>query len=65
MDIPAPRKTLAIVEGGWSSPEHGGTAISLYNAVQALNIDMIVLDVPGHWLEGPHYAYWCKEFLPV
>ncbi|KAL2829014.1 ATP-grasp domain-containing protein [Aspergillus cavernicola] len=62
---PPPRKTLALVEGGRSSPEHGGVAASLYTAAQALNIDMIVLDVPGHWLQGPQYSHWRKEFLEV
>ncbi|KAL2841447.1 ATP-grasp domain-containing protein [Aspergillus pseudoustus] len=62
---PPPTRTLAIVEGGRSSPEHGGTATSIYTAAQALNISMIVLDVPGHWIEGPKYAHWRKEFLPV
>lgn len=65
LDAPAPRKSLAIVEGGRSSPEHGGTATSIYTAAQALNIDVIVLDVPGHWLEGPEYAHWRREFVPV
>ncbi|KAL3431576.1 hypothetical protein BDV09DRAFT_206531 [Aspergillus tetrazonus] len=65
LETPAPRKTLAIAEGGCSSPEHGGTATSIYTAAQALNIDMVVLDVQGHWLQGPKYAHWRKEFLPV
>jgi len=62
--VPPPR-TLAIVEGGRSSPEHGGAATSIYTAAQALNISTIVLDVPGHWIEGPKYAHWRQEFLPV
>ncbi|KAL3477163.1 hypothetical protein BJX99DRAFT_226480 [Aspergillus californicus] len=65
LDTPAPRKTLAIVAGGRSSPEHGGSATSIYTAAQALNIDMVVLDVEGHWLQGPKYAHWRKGFLPV
>lgn len=64
-DSPPERKTLALVEGGRSSPEHGGLATSLYTAAQALNIDIVVLDVPGHWLQGPRYAHWRKEFLEV
>ncbi|KAJ0425292.1 hypothetical protein BJY00DRAFT_275131 [Aspergillus carlsbadensis] len=62
---PPPPRTLAIVEGGRSSPSHGGTATSIYNAARALNISMIVLDVVGHWLEGPEYAHWRKVFLPI
>ncbi|KAL4907686.1 hypothetical protein BDW74DRAFT_189132 [Aspergillus multicolor] len=65
LDAAAPHKTIAIVEGGRSSPEHGGTATSIYQAAQALNFDMIVLDVAGHWLEGPQYAHWRREFVPV
>ncbi|PWY94242.1 hypothetical protein BO94DRAFT_563698 [Aspergillus sclerotioniger CBS 115572] len=62
---PPQRKTLAIVEGGRTGPDHGGLATGIYAAADALNIDMIVLDVPGHWLEGPKYASWRKEFVPV
>ncbi|KAL3448488.1 ATP-grasp domain-containing protein [Aspergillus insuetus] len=62
---PPPPRTLAIVEGGRSSPSHGGTATSIYTAARALNISMIVLDVAGHWLEGPEYADWRKYFLPI
>jgi hypothetical protein len=62
---PPPPQTLAIIEGGRSSPSHGGTARSIYTAARALNISMIVLDVAGHWLEGPEYAHWRKDFLPI
>ncbi|KAL3495531.1 hypothetical protein BJX62DRAFT_173999 [Aspergillus germanicus] len=62
---PPPPRTLAIVEGGRSSPSHGGTATSIYTAALALNISVIVLDVAGHWLEGPEYAHWRKDFLPI
>jgi biotin carboxylase len=60
-----PQKTLVIVEGGRSSPEHGGTATSIYAAARAMDINMVVLDMPGHWLEGTEYAHWRKDFLPV
>ncbi|PYI04581.1 hypothetical protein BO78DRAFT_431265 [Aspergillus sclerotiicarbonarius CBS 121057] len=62
---PPQRKTLAIVDGGRGDPDPGGLVTGLYAAAHALNIDMIVLDVPGHWLEGPKYAHWRKEFVPV
>ncbi|RAK99512.1 ATP-grasp enzyme fsqD [Aspergillus ibericus CBS 121593] len=52
---PPQRKTLAIVEGARSSPDHGGLATGIYAAADALTIEMI----------GPEYAHWRKEFLPV
>ncbi|EFR01084.1 hypothetical protein MGYG_04087 [Nannizzia gypsea CBS 118893] len=54
-------RTIAIVEGG-KSPETGR---NLYMAAKALNISVVVLDKPGHWLEGPEYADWRAAFLPV
>lgn len=59
------RKTLAIVDGGISSPDHGGTGVSIYAAAAALGIDMVVFDNPGHWIEGPRYAHWRKAFIPL
>ncbi|KAI0386719.1 ATP-grasp domain-containing protein [Hypomontagnella monticulosa] len=64
MQVPR-RKTLAIVDGGISSPDHGGTGVSIYAAAAALGIDMIVFDNPGHWIEGPRYAHWRKAFIPL
>ncbi|KAG9240629.1 hypothetical protein BJ878DRAFT_525146 [Calycina marina] len=55
------RKTLAIVEGT-KSPETGR---NLFLAARSLDIAIIVLDRPGHWLEGPQYASWREAFLPM
>ncbi|KAH0556811.1 hypothetical protein GP486_005402, partial [Trichoglossum hirsutum] len=60
-----PRQTLAMLRGGPHSPEHGGTGASIFTASKALDIEMIVLDSNGHWLEGPDYAHWRKAFIPI
>ncbi|PLN76747.1 ATP-grasp domain-domain-containing protein [Aspergillus taichungensis] len=59
------RKTLALVEGGRRSPESRGNGETVFTAAKALGIDMVVLDNPGHWLEGPRWAHWRKTFLPM
>ncbi|EFE45011.1 hypothetical protein TRV_00262 [Trichophyton verrucosum HKI 0517] len=61
MEAERPARTIAIVEGG-KSPETGR---NLYMAAKALNVSVVVLDKPGHWLEGPEYADWRAAFLPV
>ncbi|KAI2629330.1 glutathione synthetase ATP-binding domain-like protein [Hypomontagnella submonticulosa] len=58
-------QTLAIVEGGHVHPRNGGYASSVYLAAKALGIDVVVLDNPGHWLDGPEYAHWRANFVPV
>jgi biotin carboxylase len=60
-----PRQTLAMLCGGRYSPEHGGTGNSIYPAAKALGIDMVVLDSPGHWLDGPDYAHCREAFIPI
>lgn len=66
LSIQAPkRQTLAIVDGGISSPDNGGTGESIYTAAEALGIDMVVFDNPGHWMDGPRYSHWCKAFIPL
>lgn len=62
---PKSRKTLAMLRGGVHSPEHGGTAASIFLAAKALGINIIVLDTPGHWLEGPKHAQWREAFIPI
>ena len=58
------RQTLAIVDGGLRSPDDGGTGETIYTAAEALGIDMIVLDSPGHWLDCTRYRHWYKSFIP-
>lgn len=57
--------TLAIVEGSRVHPVNGGTGPSIYLAAKALGIDVVVLDNAGHWLEGPDYAHWRLDFIPI
>ncbi|ORY06125.1 ATP-grasp domain-domain-containing protein [Clohesyomyces aquaticus] len=59
------RKTIAILEGSTVHPSRGGTAENIYGAAKALGIDVVVLAVQGHWLEGPEYAHWRKAFVPI
>lgn len=59
------RRTLAIIDGGISGPEHGGTGGSIYLAAQALGIDMVVFDTPNHWVNGPKYSHWRKATVPL
>ncbi|KAI7971146.1 hypothetical protein EIK77_002346 [Talaromyces pinophilus] len=58
------RQTLVLLDGGLRSPDYGGTGESIYLAAEALGIDMVVLDYPGHWLNEPRYRHWYKEFIP-
>ncbi|KAF4634704.1 hypothetical protein G7Y89_g3399 [Cudoniella acicularis] len=62
---PRSRKTLALVEGGRSTPDRPGITTSIYLTAQALNIEIVVLDNPGHWIEGPEHANWRKAFVPI
>jgi hypothetical protein len=59
------RRTLALVEGGRNSPDHGGNGSTVFKAAEALGIDMVVLDNAGHWLDGPRWAHWRKAFIPI
>lgn len=62
---PVEVKTLALVEGCRVHPRDGGTAASVYPTAQALGIKLVVIDSPGHWLEGDEYAHWREAFLPL
>ncbi|KAK1510645.1 hypothetical protein CTAM01_01218 [Colletotrichum tamarilloi] len=62
---PTAPKTLVIVEGSRQHPSDGGTGPNIYLAAMALGIKMVVLDVPGHWLEGPEYEHWREAFIPI
>jgi hypothetical protein len=64
MQVPK-RQTLAIVDGGLRGPDHGGTGDSIYTAAKALGIDIVVLDDPEHWVNGPRYSHWCKALVPL
>ena len=65
IEHPQDRKSLVIVEGCRVHPSNGGTGPNVYLPAMALGIDMIVLDNPGHWLEGPEFAHWRKQFIPL
>ncbi|GAW14475.1 hypothetical protein ANO14919_038780 [Xylariales sp. No.14919] len=36
-----------------------------FEAAQALGISLIVLDRPGHWLEGEKYSYLRQDFIAI
>jgi hypothetical protein len=56
---------LAIVDGGISGPDSGGTGGSIYTAAAALGIDMVVFDSPNHWVNGPRHCHWRKATVPL
>ncbi|RDA88856.1 hypothetical protein CP532_5393 [Ophiocordyceps camponoti-leonardi (nom. inval.)] len=59
------RKTLAIVDGGITGPDSGGTGGCIYTAAEALGIDMVVFDTPDHWVNGPRFSHWRKATVPL
>ncbi|RCI13282.1 hypothetical protein L249_0304 [Ophiocordyceps polyrhachis-furcata BCC 54312] len=59
------RRTLAIVDGGITGPDSGGTGGCIYMAAEALGIDMVVLDTPNHWVNGPRFSHWRKATVPL
>jgi ATP-grasp N-terminal domain/ATP-grasp domain len=56
-----PSNTIAIVEGGYSHLHRE----NLHLAAKALGIDVVVIDKPGHWMQGPTYESWRKAFIPT
>ena len=59
------RQTIAVLEGSQLHPSRGGTGPNIYGAAEALGIDVVVMAVQGHWLQGPEYAHWRKAFIPI
>lgn len=59
------RRTLAFLEGSGMLPDTGGCATQFYSAARSLGVDVVVLGAPGHWIQGPEYRHWCKEFIPI
>ncbi|KAH6642802.1 ATP-grasp domain-containing protein [Boeremia exigua] len=59
------RRTLAFLEGSGFLPDTGGCARQFYTAAISLGVDVIVLGVEGHWLQGPEYSHWRKAFIPI
>lgn len=54
-------RTLAILECG-KSP---ATGLGIFTAVRALNINVVALDKPGHWMSRPEHAQWRDAFIPI
>lgn len=59
------RRTMAVLEGSEMLPDTGGCATQFYSAAMSLGVDIIVLGVEGHWLQGPKYIHWRKAFIPI
>ncbi|KAJ8114205.1 hypothetical protein OPT61_g3861 [Boeremia exigua] len=55
------RKTLALVDG--RHDPHVGE--SLYSAARALEIDLVVVERPGHWITQEKYRSWYKDLLII
>lgn len=60
-----PRQTLAFVGNYLKYPGNGGTGANHYSTAQALDINIVVLDAPGCWLEDEKYADLRGAFLPL
>ncbi|KAF8863270.1 hypothetical protein BDZ45DRAFT_722677 [Acephala macrosclerotiorum] len=60
-------RTLAVVAGRpmYSSKQDMYDSRGYFQAAKALGISMIVLDEPGHWLEGQEFAYLREDFIAV
>ena len=56
-----PRQTIALVEGGKGPVNAEG----IFAAANALDIGIIVLDRPGHWLQNVQYAHWREAFIAI
>lgn len=56
-----PRRTIAILECG-KSPASG---LGIFKAAKALNVGILALDKPGHWMSKPEYASWRDAFIPL
>jgi hypothetical protein len=59
-----PRQTLAFVGNYLRYPGHGGTGCNHYAFAKTLDINLVVLDAPGCWLEDPQHADLRGAFLP-
>ncbi|QKX59852.1 uncharacterized protein TRUGW13939_06994 [Talaromyces rugulosus] len=59
------RRTIVFLEGSEVLPNRGGCAARFYGAAESLGIDLVVLAVEGHWLQGSEYAHWRKAFIPI
>ncbi|KAI9825599.1 MAG: hypothetical protein M1819_000495 [Sarea resinae] len=61
---PITRKMLALVDGRRSFTV-SAAAEGIFRAAQALDIGLVVLDKPGHWLQSSDNAYLRDVFLPT
>jgi hypothetical protein len=59
------RRTIVFLEGSEVLPNRGGCAARFYGAAESLGIDLVVLAVEGHWLQGSEYAHWRKAVIPI
>ncbi|CRG87736.1 hypothetical protein PISL3812_04756 [Talaromyces islandicus] len=59
------RRTIVFLEGSEVLPNRGGCAARFYGAAESMGIDLVVLAVEGHWLQGSEYAHWRKAFIPI
>ena len=62
LDIPIPRKRLAIVEGR-PHPSVSAASEGVFRAAAALDIGLVILDQEGHWLQSATNEHLRDEFL--
>ncbi|KAI0190590.1 hypothetical protein F4808DRAFT_453820 [Astrocystis sublimbata] len=55
------RRTIAILECG-KSP---ATGLGIFTACRSLNLQVLALDKPGHWLSRPEYSTYRDAFIPI
>ncbi|KAM5470785.1 hypothetical protein MauCBS54593_003829 [Microsporum audouinii] len=58
-------KTLVLVDANTDHPDRGGTGSGFYLAAIETGVNIVVMDNPGHWLEGSDYAHWREAFIPT
>ncbi|KAJ5496537.1 ATP-grasp fold domain containing protein [Penicillium fimorum] len=63
VETPLPRKRIAMVYGR-PNPAVSTTSQGIYRAVQALGVDLVVLDHAGHWVQDSAMEAMRDEFIP-
>ncbi|CAG8898479.1 unnamed protein product [Penicillium egyptiacum] len=63
LETPLPRKRIAMIDGR-PDPSVSTASQGIYRAVQALGIDLIVLDHAGHWVQDSAMEAMRDEFIP-
>ncbi|OQD81419.1 hypothetical protein PENANT_c027G01889 [Penicillium antarcticum] len=63
LETPLPRKRIAMIDGR-PNPSVSTASQGIYRAVQALGVDLVVLDSAGHWVQDSTMEDMRDEFIP-